>query len=75
MGVHWKIGFLEGEFTKNQYIERNYVKGKGAWKICRLKRGLGEKKVVFLRGGWYPYAQYDAWILPLRSGIQTMKNG
>ena len=44
MGVHWKIQFLGGGFTKNQYIGGIAWKGGGgAWTVCRFKgEGVGK---------------------------------
>ena len=39
LGVHRKIQFLGAGFLK-----------RGAWIVCRFKRGLGKKEWVFLRG-------------------------
>ena len=41
--VHGKIRVLEGGFTKNQYIGEDYLK-RGAWTVCRFKRGLARKR-------------------------------
>ena len=50
LGVHWKIRILVRGFTKKQYREGDCPK-RGAWTICKFKRGLGKKEgVVFLRG-------------------------
>ena len=64
MRVHWKIRFLRGGFTKNQYIEEDFLKRR-ALAVCRFKWGCLVKKrqLVFLRGGggwgWNPNARYD----------------
>ena len=42
LGVHWKIWFLGGGLTKNQYRGDELPK-KGAWTVCRFKGGLGKK--------------------------------
>ena len=67
MGVHQKIQFLGEGFTKNQCI------GEIAWKRGlrqsadlrgrgRRMGGLSKKEgaAVFLKGGWYPNAHYEA---------------
>ena len=46
MKVHWKIRFLGGGFTKNQYIAGIAWK-KGLGQFAKLKRGAWQK-----RGGW-----------------------
>ena len=47
MGVHWRIQFLGGV---HKYMG-NCLK-RGAWTVCRFKRGLGKKKgVVFVCEG------------------------
>ena len=44
MEVHWKNPiFREGGVTKKQYIGGTCLK-KGAWTVCRFKRGLAEKE-------------------------------
>ena len=50
-----------GGVTKKQYRGGGIGLKRGAWTICRFKRGgLGKKEgVVFLReGGWYCNAHY-----------------
>ena len=50
MGVYRKIRVLVG-CMKNQYIGGELLK-KGAWVVCRFKRGLGKKEeVMLLRDG------------------------
>ena len=44
VGIHGEIIFREGEWG-----EWRCLKG-GPWTVCRFKRGLGDKGVVFLRG-------------------------
>ena len=39
MGFHWKIWFLGGGSWKTNI----YLKGWGAWTVCRFKMGLGKK--------------------------------
>ena len=43
--VHWKIQISGGGFTKNQYRGRGCLK-RGAFAVCRFKRGLGKKEEV-----------------------------
>ena len=43
MKVHWKIRFLGGGFTKNQYIAGIAWK-RGAWTVCKVKEGGLAKK-------------------------------
>ena len=43
MGVHRKIRFLGGGFTKNRYIGRNCLK-RGSLDSFRFKGGLGKKE-------------------------------
>ena len=44
MGVHRKIQFSEGRFTKKQYIGGNCLKrGGGTWTACRFKEGAWKK--------------------------------
>ena len=51
MGVHGKIRFLVGGVHKKP-IYRGKLPEKGAWTVCRFKRGLGKKEaVIFLSGG------------------------
>ena len=52
MGVHWKIQFLGGGFTKKQYIWGNCLK-KEAWTVCRFNTGVDKKEWsgVFKAGG------------------------
>ena len=62
MGVHWKIQFLGGGFTRKQYIWGNCPK-KGAWTVCRFNTGVDKKEWggVFKAGGgegWYPNSHY-----------------
>ena len=48
---------------KKQCIAGNCLRG--AWTVCRFKGGggLGKKEgVVFLRGGWYPNANYEHYL-------------
>ena len=68
MGVHWKIRFLERVHKKQFFIGVGAgvdCLKRGAWIVCRFKRGLGKKEgVVFLRGGereggWDPDAHYE----------------
>ena len=63
-GVHWKIPFLGGGFTKNRYRVGDCLKGGGACAVCRFKEGGGvlarKRVVVFLRGGDTPiYTKHD----------------
>ena len=45
MGVHWKIGLLEGGGAmKNQYRGGIPKKGGGASTVCLFKGGLGKKE-------------------------------
>ena len=45
IGVHWKIQFLGGGFTKNQYIGGIAWKGGGAWTVCKFKgERIGKKE-------------------------------
>ena len=54
MEVHWKIQFLGRGGYEKQYMWGELPK-KGAWTVCRFKRGLGKKRgVMFLKRGWYP---------------------
>ena len=44
-GVHWKIRFLEGFHEKPIYRgELPQKGGRGAWTVCRFKRGLDKKE-------------------------------
>ena len=56
MGVYWKVRFL-GDCMKNQYIGGELPK-KGAWAVCRFKRGLGKKRGE--EGGFKP--QCTLWV-------------
>ena len=47
MGVHQKIQFLGGIDKKPIY--RGELPKRGVRSVCRFKRELGEKEVVFLR--------------------------
>ena len=53
-GVYWKIQFSEGDFMKNQYIGGYWIK-RGAWTVCRFKRGEGGGGV---EGSWYSNVHY-----------------
>ena len=53
MGVHWKIRFLGGLQKIN--ILEGIAKKRGAWEVCRFKRGLFKKE----GGAWYPNVHYD----------------
>ena len=69
--VHWKIWFLGGRFTKNQYI-RGWPKKRGSWTVYRYKGGLGKKEGGggVIEGGWYANAHY-AFIIEVDSEIKT----
>ena len=55
IGVPWKIWFLRGVGSQKPICLE-----KGAWTVCRFKKGLGKKRVsVFLRRAWCPNAHYD----------------
>ena len=57
MEVHWKIRSSRG-FTKNQYVEGNYLKKGEAWIVCRFKgEGLGEKE----GGGFFLFQLIICW--------------
>ena len=67
MGVHWKIWFLREALHENQYTGGGCLK-RGAWSVCRFKKGLGKKRGdgVFEGGGdWYPNAHYGYSIIEL----------
>ena len=70
MGVHWKIRFLERVHKKQFFIGVGAgvdCLKRGAWIVCRFKRGLGKKekkKGWCLWGGrgwqgWDPNAHYE----------------
>ena len=80
MEVHWKIRFLRG-FTKNQYVEGNYLKKGEAWIVCRFKgERLGEKEGgrIFPIPGHHLLARYnyckDNPINLSNIGIQALKS-
>ena len=50
MGVHWKIQFLGGGFTKNQYIGWDSLK-RWAWTVFKFKRRLSQQKEGCFWGG------------------------
>ena len=64
MGVHWKIQFLGGGFTRKQYIWGNCPK-KGAWTVCRFNTGVDKKEWggVFKLGGGGLVPQFTLWVL------------
>ena len=69
MRVHWKIRFLGGGgggcMKEQFFLEGCESPKKGAWIVCRSKRGLGKKKekrrddVFEVGGGWDPNAHYE----------------
>ena len=65
MGVHWKIQFLGGGFTKKQYIWGNCLK-KEAWTVCRFNTGVDKKEwsgVFKAGGGGRLVPQFTLWVL------------
>ena len=65
MGVHWKIQFLGGGFTRKQYIWGNCPK-KGAWTVCRFNTGVDKKEwggVFKAGGGGGLVPQFTLWVL------------
>ena len=55
MGVHLKIHFFlggGGGHEKPIYWGLIFLKKRGAWTVCRFKRGVCKKeRVMYLRGG------------------------
>ena len=55
MGVHWKIWFLGG-------CMKIFCLKRGAWIVCRFKKGLGKKEGVMFWGGEGLRPQCTLWV-------------
>ena len=70
VGIHRKICFSGGGFTKNQYRGGIAWEERGAWTVWDLSRGFPRKR----EGGWYPNAHYAYTKLKVKLWNNAAKN-